>query len=88
MIIEVSNDKILVDYNYSIEWVVSSNSANKVAQPFMILELLLKVNQDEQGLEYSGKTLQRVILELDKEETREFQNKLMGIQKEIISLSE
>ena len=88
LVLEASSDKMLVDYNYSIEWVVSSNSASQVAQPFMILELLLKVNEDERGQEYSGKTLQRVILELDKEETREFQNRLMAISKEISSLSD
>ena len=28
LVLEKSSDKILVDYNYSIEWVVSSNTAS------------------------------------------------------------
>ena len=31
LVLEVSSDKILIDYNYSIEWVVSSNTASQVA---------------------------------------------------------
>ena len=57
LVLEKSSDKILVDYNYSIEWVVSSNTSSKVAQPILVLELTLKVNQDENGAEYSGKSL-------------------------------
>ena len=44
MILDASSDKVLVDYNYSIEMVMSSDSAAKVAQPLMVLELNLKVN--------------------------------------------
>ena len=31
LVLEKSSDKILVDYNYSIEWVVSSNTSSQVA---------------------------------------------------------
>ena len=42
----------------------------------MTLELMLKVNQDESGAVHSGKTIQRVLLELNLDETRDFVNSL------------
>ena len=42
----------------------------------MVLELMLKVNQDDAGAVHSGKTIQRVLFELNLEETRDFVNSL------------
>ena len=44
MILDQTADKILVDYNYNVEFVLSSSSSQKVAQPLLVLELILKVN--------------------------------------------
>ena len=51
----------------------------------MVLELLLKVNEDS-GIQFSGKHIQRVILELDKEQTRTLVSKFAAIEKEVIQL--
>lgn len=55
LVLGQSTDKQLLDYNYNVEMVISSSTSSKVAQPMMVLELLLRVNQDEAGLLYSGK---------------------------------
>ena len=65
--------------------VVGSGSASKVMQPIMVLEMMLRVNEDS-GIQYSGKQIQRVIVELDKEQTRTLVSKLGSIQKEVIQL--
>ena len=69
-VLEQSSDKFLIDYNYNIEFVISSSSASKIGQPLMVLELFLRVNQDENRVTHSGKSIQRVVLELNKEEAR------------------
>lgn len=67
---------------------MSSSSAAKIGQPMMVLELFLKVNEDDQtGINHSGNSVQRVVVEMNKEEAREFAAKLQGIQKEIVALS-
>ena len=48
IVLESSSDKFLIDYNYNIEFVMSSSSAAKIGQPIMVLELFLRVNEDEQ----------------------------------------
>ena len=37
-------DKQLIDYNFNIEMVVSSNSSQRVMQPLLVLELMLRVD--------------------------------------------
>lgn len=59
---------------------MSSSSAAKIGQPLMVLELFLKVNEDDQtGVNHSGKTIQRVVIEMNKEEAREFAGRLQNI---------
>ena len=41
-----------------------------------MLELILQVNADEGGINHSGKTLQRVILEMNMDESRDFLEKI------------
>ena len=52
----------------------------------MVLELFLKVNQDQSLNNYSGKAIQRVILELNMDEAIDFSNRLQAIEKEIQAL--
>ena len=80
MILNDSGDKVLIDYNYNIEFVMSSSSSQNIAQPLLVLELLLRVNHDEQsGENHAGKAIQRVLIEMDKEEAREFTQRLQEI---------
>ena len=57
MVLELTNDKILLDYNYSVEMVMSSNTSMKVMTPILMLELFLKVNEDSNGWNYSGRSI-------------------------------
>ena len=41
LVLKGTNDKYLIDYNYNIEFVMSSSSSQKVASPLLVLELLL-----------------------------------------------
>ena len=82
-----TNDKYLIDYNYNIEYVMSSSTSQKVSTPLLVLELFLQVNQDEEGKNMGGKVIQRVIIEFDKEEMRDFIEKLESIEREVIALS-
>ena len=54
----------------------------------MILELYLRVNQDEAGYQHSGNKIQRVVVELDKEQMHDFVERLNKIEKEVVGLSE
>ena len=82
MILDQSSDKVLLDYNYNIEYVMSSSTTQNIGQPMMVLELVLKVNQDEYVSvnTAAGKTLQRVIIEMNTTETIDFVAKLQKIQ--------
>ena len=77
----------MLDYNYNIEFVMSSSSSQNVAQPLLVLELILKVNQDEFVPidSAAGKTLQRVVVEMNLEEATDFVAKLNKISKQITS---
>ena len=54
-------------------------------QPLLVVELFLKVNQDDVGETHSGKTIQRVLLEFDLEEARTFIGSLQKIEEEIVA---
>ena len=41
-------------------------------QPLLVVELFLRVNQDDVGESHSGKTIQRVLLEFDLHEAQDF----------------
>ena len=68
--------------------IIGSSTSHRVAQPLMILELFLKVNQDDEGHLHSGKSIQRVVVELDKDQMREFVGRLSKIEKEVVGLSQ
>ena len=68
--------------------VMSSSTSSSVNQPLMVLELFIRVNQDDAGLNHSGKRIQRVVVELDREQARDLVSRLEGIQKEVVALSE
>ena len=53
----------------------------------MILELLLKVNSDDDAVSQSGKVLQRVILEMNLDEATVFIEKLKTIEREILAIN-
>ena len=77
LVIAQSNDKILIDYNYNIEHVISSSSSQKINQPLLVLELFLRVNQDNTtGTDLSGRAIERVIVEMNTEEAIDFVNSL------------
>ena len=66
---------------------MSSSTSQKMGDPLLVLELKLKVNQDENG-HHNGKAIQRVIVEMDKEEARDFMGRLAKIEKEIVGFSQ
>ena len=61
---------------------ISSSSSQKIAQPLLVLELIIKVNQDEyqQTQTSAGKQLQRVIVEMGLQEATDFVAKLKKIE--------
>ena len=71
-----------MDYNYNVELVISSSSSQKIAQPLLVLELIIKVNQDEYSSTESsaGKQLQRVVVELGLQEAQDFVAKLKNVE--------
>ena len=87
LVVDQCSDKTLIDYNFNVEMVMSSSSSMKMGggYPLLVLELKLRVNQDENG-HHNGKAIQRVIVELDREEARDFLSRLTKIEKEIVGL--
>tara|TARA_B110000285_G_scaffold188478_1_gene214684 strand:- start:66 stop:350 length:285 start_codon:yes stop_codon:yes gene_type:complete len=88
LVLSTCSDKHLIDYNFNIEMVMSSSTSFKMGGgfPLMILELKLGVNRDENG-NHNGKAIQRVVVELDREEARDFMSRLSKIEQEIIQLN-
>lgn len=78
-----SSESVLLDYNYNIETVLSSDSFSKVNECILTLELILKYQDCGEGSEQ----LRRVIIEMNKDETASFVHKLTSIEKEIVSAS-
>ena len=72
-----ATDSVLLDYNFNIETVISSDSYLKVNEQILNLELVLQC--DDQ--------LRRVTLELNMEEASDFLAKLQTIESEIIKAS-
>ena len=81
LVVDQCSDKTLIDYNFNIEMVMSSSTSQKMGggYPLLVLELKLSVNQDENG-HHNGKSIQRVIVELDREEARSFMERLSKIE--------
>ena len=53
----------------------------------MLLELLLKVNSDDDAVSQSAKVLQRVVLEMNLDEANLFIDKLKIIEREILAVN-
>ena len=53
----------------------------------MLLELLLKVNSDDDAVSQSAKVLQRVVLEMNLDEANFFIDKLKIIEREILAVN-
>jgi len=66
----------LVDYNYNVEVCMSSDKYLKVNEALLVLELYLKRSD--------GKEIQRVVIEMNKDEAKSFVSKLREIEREII----
>jgi hypothetical protein len=69
-------DKHLVDYNYNVELCLASDSLMRVNESMLVLELFLRGSD--------GKDLERVVIEMNKQEARAFVAKLKEIEKEVL----
>jgi len=69
-------DKHLVDYNYNVELCLASDSLMRVNESMLVLELFLRGS--------AGKDLERVVIEMNKQEARAFVAKLKEIEKEVL----
>ena len=83
LIFKSTSDSVLLDYNYNIEQVIWSDSCKKVAEALLVLELFLQTCS-----ETGQKNIQRVIIEFNIEEAREFVGRLQSIEKEVIAASQ
>lgn len=72
LIFRKSSDSYLLDYNYNVETVLSSDSFMKVNEPLLVLELFLS-GEDE--------SIKRVVVELNIDEARAFVSQLKEIEK-------
>ena len=75
----------MLDYNYNIETVVSSDSYSKLNEQLLVLELMLAQNDsNESGLQM----VRRVVVEMNVEEARAFVAKLRNVEREVIMASQ
>lgn len=72
LVFRKASDSYLLDFNYNIETVMSSDSFLKVNEPLLLLELFLSA-------ENSG--IKRVVVELNIDEARAFVDQLKAIEK-------
>eukprot|EP00350_Pseudokeronopsis_sp_OXSARD2_P013384 CAMPEP_0170545660 /NCGR_PEP_ID=MMETSP0211-20121228/4026_1 /TAXON_ID=311385 /ORGANISM="Pseudokeronopsis sp., Strain OXSARD2" /LENGTH=140 /DNA_ID=CAMNT_0010849679 /DNA_START=126 /DNA_END=543 /DNA_ORIENTATION=+ len=77
LVFRQSVDTHLVDYNYNIELCIASDTCSKVNEPMMVLELFLRGSE--------GKKLERIVVEMNLEETRAFVGNLKDIEKEMVA---
>lgn len=72
LIFRKASDSYLLDYNYNIETVMSSDSFFKINEPLMVLELFLSAEDS---------AIKRVVIELNIDEARAFVDQLKVIEK-------
>ena len=72
-----TTDSVLLDYNFNIETIISSDSYAKVNEQLLNVELILQ-NEDK---------LRRVTIEMNLVEANEFLSKLQTIESELITAS-
>lgn len=87
LVFRASVDSYLMDYNYNIETVISSDSFSKQNEQLLVLELFLAQNSNSE--EAGGQQLvRRVVVEMDVEEARAFVAKLRDIEREVLQASQ
>jgi COMM domain len=77
LVLQQAVDKHLVDYNYNVELCLSSDTMMKVNESMLVLELFLRGSD--------GKHLERIIIEMNRQEAKAFVAKLKEIEKEVIA---
>ena len=83
LVFRQSVDSYLLDYNYNVETVLSSDSYSKQNEQLLVLELLLAQNDAVEG-----QLLRRVIVEMNVEEARAFVAKLRDVEREVLMASQ
>ena len=87
LVFRASVDSYLMDYNYNIETVISSDSFSKQNEQLLVLELFLAQNSNSE--EAGGQQMvRRVVVEMDVEEARAFVAKLRDIEREVLQASQ
>ena len=86
LVFRQSVDSYLLDYNYNVETVISSDTYSKLNEHLLVLELLLAQNNcAESG---GGESVRRVIIEMNVEEARAFVAKLRDVERELLMASQ
>ena len=70
----------MIDYNYNIELCIASDTYMKVNEPLLVLELFLKASDE--------KKLERVVIEMNKDEAKAFVGRLREIERDLIGASQ
>lgn len=83
LVFRQSVDSYLLDYNYNVETVISSDSFSKQNEQLLILELFLAQNDANEG-----QMIRRVVVEMNVDEARTFVAKLKDIEREILQASQ
>ena len=86
LVFRQSVDSYLLDYNYNVETVISSDTYSKLNEHLLVLELLLAQNNcAESGV---GESVRRVVIEMNVEEARAFVAKLRDVERELLMASQ
>ena len=83
LVFRASVDSYLLDYNYNIETVISSDNFSKQNEQLLVLELFLAQNDVNEG-----QLVRRVQIEMDVDETRAFVAKLRDMEREMLQASQ
>ena len=83
LVFRQSVDSYLLDYNYNVETVLSSNSFSKQSEQLLVLELFLAQNDANEG-----QVVRRVVIEMNVDEARAFVAKLKDVEREVIQASQ
>lgn len=81
LVFRQSVDSYLLDYNYNIETVISSDSFSKQNEHLLVLELFLAQNESNE------EKIRRVVVEMNVDEARYFVSQLKGMEKEVLMAS-
>ena len=86
LVFRQSVDSYLLDYNYNVETVISSDTYSKLNEHLLVLELLLAQNNcAESG---GGESVRRVVIEMNVEEARACVAKLRDVERELLMASQ